>query len=105
MFVWYVYEGYDDAGLHLSIVSDDRKFIVEYMFKECISQKSSLTKMIRVSGKEFKGRTDCGGCTKRFLVPDWDDNIITPSLVEKIIEWCFLEESIIEVDYKGNPVC
>lgn len=94
----------DEARLYLVIKSDDKKFIVSYMLgqkdKECAF--SPQNPFIIVKGKEFKGLSDLGGCWERFLVPNWDDEIITPSTIAKIIDWCFAVEEVVSVDYRGE---
>jgi hypothetical protein len=106
VFYWWVGENDDDDRLHLSIASDDKSFIVDYMLgqKDASRMFSPKEPLIIVKGKWFKGLSDCGGCWKRFLVPEWEDDIITPSLVAEIIDWCYVTEPVIQVDYRGECI-
>jgi hypothetical protein len=104
VFYWHVKNGEDDDRLYLSIKSDDKKFIVSYMLEQKDTQRlfSPKTPFIIVVGKEFKGLDNLGHCWERFVVPEWEDKIVTPSLVAEIIDWCFTDEEVIPVDYKGK---
>ena len=97
---------YDDDGdrLSLAIVSEDKKFLVSYMLEQRDTERffSPKNPLIIVKGKEFKGLDNLGHGWERFLVPEWNDEIITPSLVAQIIDWCFTTEDVIPVDWKGN---
>ena len=105
VFFWCVKDdNKDDDRLYLVIKSDDKKFIVSYMLDQRnrgrpFSPKSPL---IIVKGQEFKGVDDLGHSWGRFLVPDWEDKIVTPSLVSQIIEWCLKEEDVMPVDHDGS---
>ena len=98
-------EDYYDL-LHLSIVSSDKKFIVSYQLIQpnikSITPCIHKTPFIVVMGREFKGLNNLGHFWERFLVPEWNDAIVTPSLVAQIIDWCFTIEDVIPVDSEGN---
>ena len=99
-------EDYYDL-LHLSIVSSDRNFIVNYQLikpnETSITPKERKNHFIVVIGKEFKGLNNLGHGWERFVVPEWsDDEAVTPSLVAEIIDWCFTVEPVTPVDYQGN---
>lgn len=96
----------DYDQLYLVIHSEDNLFHVSYMLdqkniKRMFSQRNPL---IIVKGKEFKGQDHLGGCWERFLVPDWKDESITPSLVGTIIDWCLTKEEVISVNYLGEII-
>jgi len=106
-FYWCVKPDEDHYDLlHLSIVSSDKRFIVSYQLVK--PNIASLTPCahnnpyIVVMGKEFKGLNNLGHFWERFLVPEWDDNIVTPALVAEIIDWCYTTETVTPVDYNGN---
>lgn len=104
-FYWCVrYDDDDDDRLYLVIKSEDKKFIVSYMLEQKNTERICSPKipLIIVKGKEFKGLTDLGHVWERFVVPEWEDEIITPSLVAQIIEWCFTNEDVTPVDWEGN---
>jgi hypothetical protein len=104
-FYWCVkYDNDDDDRLYLVIKSDDKKFIVSYMLGQKDKNRafSPINPFIIVKGKEFKGLSNLGGYWERFLVPEWENEIVTPSLVAEIIDWSLKEESIICVNYQGD---
>ncbi len=104
VYYWSVKDSKEDDRFYLTIVSNDKKFIVKYMLNQ--RDKSSLfspkNPLIVVMGKEFKGRNDVGKCCKMFFVPDWEDEIITHRIVGEIIDWCYMVEDVTELDYKGQ---
>ncbi|WP_392564170.1 hypothetical protein RHO13_00550 [Orbus wheelerorum] len=104
VFYWDVKEDPDEDYKILLIVSDDKKFIIHYRLLQDNPNNLLVPKYpyITVLGKTFKGRNDVGSCHKRFVVPKWEDTIVTPKLIEMILEWCFLEGEVAEVDYKGE---
>ncbi|WP_187118678.1 hypothetical protein [Risungbinella massiliensis] len=54
-------------------------------------------------GKEFEGLSNKHIGYKRVLTPIWEDAWITPRLVGKIIDWCYLsKKEITMVDWKGE---
>ena len=106
-FYWCVKHDNEENGrLYLVIKSDDNKFIVSYMLEQKNKGLPFSTEnpYIIVKGKEFKGLNSLGHVWERFIVPEWDDKTITPSLVAQIIDWCFTNEDVISVDWKGNII-
>lgn len=65
-------------------------------------EQKNKNSFIIVKGKVFKGVEKLGHRWERFLVPDWEDTIGTPSLAADIIDWCFIVENVINVNYKGE---
>lgn len=107
VFYWCVKEDDDDDDrLYLVIHSDDNLLHISYMLdqKNRLRAFSPKNPLIIVKGREFKGLEHLGGCWERFLVPDWADQIITPSLVGKIIDWCLTPEEVTRVDYRGEII-
>jgi len=99
IFYWCVKPDYDsEALLHLSIVSDDKKFVVSYH----LNQIAHENPFIVVMGKEFKGLKNLGHCWERFMVPEWESEAVTPFLVSEIIDWCFTLGEVTPVDCNGN---
>ena len=93
---------YEDNANLLSIVSDDKKLIVSYHLTQRNTESKIKNPYIITEGKEFKGLDNLGHGWERFIVPEWEDRIVTPSLVAQIIDWCFKNEEVIPVDYNGN---
>jgi hypothetical protein len=106
VFYWCVkYDIEDESRLHLIIKSDDKKFIVSYMIGQNNTKPHERkTAFITNKGKEFKGLSNLGRFWERFIVPEWEDEIITPSLVAQIIDWCFTAEDVTPVDWQGNVI-
>lgn len=104
IFYWSVREALDEDRLELSIISEDKHFIVHYFLGQ--RDKNHLfvpeNPFITVIGKEFKGFPNMGHTYKRFIVPNWEDITVTPKLVEEILDWCFKEEPVQEVDFRGT---
>ena len=88
----------------LYIISDDKKFIVSYLLcqKGLTDSNEIKNSYITVVGKEFKGLDNLGHRYERFIAPKWYGDIITPSIVSEIIDWCFIKEEVIPVDYNGE---
>lgn len=101
-YYWNVQLDPEDYGqTSLSIVSEDKKFIVSYH----VGQSNNDTRpFIVVKGIEFGGlENHYRQGWVRVLTPYWDDIVITPGLVKTIIEWCLLHKDLLElVDWKGN---
>lgn len=105
VFYWCVKNDDDENDrLYLAIKSDDKKFEVSYMLnqKGTESAFSQQNPFIIVEGKEFKCLDNLGHGWERFLVPNWNDEIVTPALVAEIIDWCFVAEEVTSVNYQGN---
>ncbi|GKX59649.1 hypothetical protein [Leminorella grimontii] len=104
-FFWCVREDDDDDGrLYLVIFSEDRTFHISYMLdqKNRELQFSPPNPFIIVKGKEFKGLDGLGKYWERFLTPDWESKVMTPSLVAKIIDWCLAVEEVTSVNFRGE---
>lgn len=100
LFYWCVYPNEDDEDLlYLVIKSEDNRFRVHYRLGQ-----SKDNPFIIVQGNEFKKVAGLEKGWVRFLVPDWQDEVITPSLVGEIIDWCLREEPVIRVDYQGKVI-
>ncbi|WP_079912538.1 hypothetical protein [Paenibacillus sp. 32352] len=86
-YYWNVHQDAEDYGrINLSIVSEDKKFIVSYHVAQTDYDK---TPHIVVKGMEFAGlENHPHKGWVRVQTPIWDDRIVTPSLVKTIIEWC-----------------
>jgi len=105
IFYWCVrHDDEDDDRLYLVIASDDKKFIVSYMLGQRDQERpfSPATPLIIVKGAEFKGLADLGHIWERFAVPEWEDDVVTPSLVAQIIDWCLTTETVTPVNWKGD---
>ncbi|MGL4666667.1 MAG: hypothetical protein ACRCWR_01905 [Saezia sp.] len=105
IFYWCVREDDDYGNHYLVIRSDEGLFLVSYRLGQkamegfCPPQNP----FIIVKGREFKGLADLGGCWERFLTPlDWEEQVMTPRTVAKIIEWCMTEEPCTPVNYLGQ---
>jgi hypothetical protein len=100
-FVWYVSDDYDSADMVLHVVSEDKKFIVNYHLEQPDSHRFLI-----VLGKEFPGFSDAGGRWIRVKCPKWEvDSIVTPSAVRHLIEWCLFEErELVRVNWKGEII-
>ena len=103
-FFWCVREDDDYGNLYLVIQSEDCNFLVNYRLgqKERLGYCPPENPFIIVKGSDFKGMDDLGGCWERFLVPDWEDRVITPRIVAQIIEWCMIEAPCTPVNYLGQ---
>lgn len=86
----------------LSIVSDDKNFIVSYQLNQNDAGSKIKYPFIITEGKEFKGLNKLGHGLERFIVPKWEDTPVTPFLVAQIIDWCFTVEDVIAVNWKGE---
>ncbi|OMF08752.1 hypothetical protein BK127_27810 [Paenibacillus sp. FSL H7-0331] len=105
VFYWYVNSDYDDEGrIKVHILSEDKKFIVAYEIGQVSKQKKSP--FLVVMGKEFVGFSgDRMGYIRVQTPPIWDDLSATPSLVGKIIDWCYSEKKeIVLVNWKGELI-
>ena len=100
-FIWFVKDDSDSAYMLLHVVSQDKKFFVNYHLRQ-----PSNKRYLIVLGKEFPGLAHAGGCWLRVLCPEWEtDSIITPASVRRLIEWCLSEQrELITVNYMGLPV-
>jgi hypothetical protein len=106
-FYWYV--NFEEEGrMGLVIISEDKKFNICYMPCESVYENVRKfcppTPYIIVKKGEFKSVKNIGGYWRRFLTPKWQDKSITPAFVEKIVRWCFEEEKVTEIDFRGDIV-
>lgn len=106
VFYWCVKnDNEDDDRMYIVIQSEDKKFSISYMLAQQDKERpfSPINPFIIVKGKEFKGLNHLGKCWERFLVPHWkEDDAITPSFIGEIIDWCFTNEDVTSVNYKGE---
>lgn len=105
LFYWWVkYDDEDDDRLYLVIISDDKMMYVSYMLEQKNKERafSPNNPLLIVKGKEFKGLENLGHHWERFLVPEWEDETITPSLVNTIINWCLTPGEVIPVNFNGD---
>ncbi|WP_141505217.1 hypothetical protein [Paenibacillus luteus] len=104
IYYWNVEQDAEDYGrINLSIVSEDKKLIVSYH----VGQSNNDTRpFIVVKGIEFGGlENHSRKGWVRIQTPIWNDNIVTPSLVRTIIEWClFRKDQLTFVDWEGNLI-
>ncbi|RYZ78648.1 MAG: hypothetical protein EOP04_29310 [Proteobacteria bacterium] len=101
-FVWFVGEDLDWPGGHLlHVISDDKKFIVNYHLGQREGER-----FLPVKGREFLGLPDAGGCWIYVLYPAWgNDSTITPDSVHRLINWSLNQEkTLVRVDYLGRPL-
>ncbi|MDC0764286.1 hypothetical protein POF51_26555 [Brevibacillus sp. AG] len=103
-YYWIVQQDIEDYGrINLSIVSEDKKFIVSYHVGQ---STNSETPYIVVKGIEFGGLENYSrqGWV-RIQTPSWEDSFITPGLVKTIIDWCLLrKDRLTFVDWEGNLI-
>lgn len=101
VFYWRVQQDDEDFGYNnLLIVSEDKRFVVSYRVCQSKQQRDPF---IVIQGSEFEGLKASEKGWKRVLTPKWEDEIITPGLVKKIIEWCLSQKNeLIYVDWQGN---
>ena len=99
-YVWYVKLCDDNNGHTLHVISEDKRFIVQYDFVN-----PSGRHFITVMGKEFNSLAP-SPYRRRFRCPQWDiDGVITPARVRELIEWSARNgTTLIEVDYHGHVV-
>lgn len=103
VFYWRVQQDAEDFGhINLQIVSEDKKFIVTYRADQSKQNRSSF---IVIQGTEFEGLNNFKKGWTRVLTPKWEDELITPGLVRRIIEWCFShKEGLVLIDWQGNII-
>jgi hypothetical protein len=99
VFVWYICDDYDSADMVLHVVSQDKKFIVNYHLGQ-----PSDTRHLIVLGKEFRGLSKVGAGWIRVLCPEWEkDSIVTPAGVRGLIQWCLTEKNnLMRIDWTGR---
>lgn len=102
LYFWSVREDFEhiDVGTDktLTIVSDDKKFLVKYP----LDQKG-WQNFIVVLGGQFGGGGEFGGCWKRVICPKWETTeAITPKTVRDVIVWSLSHKANVFVDYMGS---
>lgn len=81
--VWWVAPDDEAFGvLTLTICSNDKKLLVRYALGQPADRRHVV-----VLGPELPPLTDAGGVWIRLRAPAWDDEIVTPGLVRRIIAW------------------
>lgn len=104
-FQWYVAEELDgvaylEADTILTILSDDKRFIIKYPFSQ-----SGNNNFLVVIGKEFGGNGSFGKSWQRVISPVWEKGkSMTPGIVREIIEWSLSEKTCFFVDFLGNEI-
>jgi hypothetical protein len=101
-YLWYVKEEYDSHYNTLHIVSEDKRFIVQYGLGQSLE-----TPYVTVLGAEFIRTAGTGGPLRRFRCPRWENElgVITTHGVRKLIEWCGTKsDDTREVDSAGRAV-
>lgn len=100
-FVWYVCEDEDSADLVLHVASQDKRLLVRYHLGQ-----PEGGRVVLVVGPEFGGVPDAGGCHRRFLCPQWeDDGRVTPAAVRRLVLWCQSDgEDRVERDWMGRLI-
>lgn len=103
LFYWYVNPFDDEGKINLYILSEDKKFIVAYEIGQASKQNSKP--FIVIMGKEFEGLSNDYTGYRRVLTPVWEDRLITPRLVGKIIDWCYSPKNEITLaNWLGEPL-
>jgi hypothetical protein len=99
-YLWWVAED-DECATTLSVVSDDRHFLVKYALAQ-----SSSSRFVIVLGREFRNVPDCGGCWRRFRCPRFGTAVaVTPGDVAAFIRWCRTGDDVpVEVDWRGITI-
>jgi hypothetical protein len=100
-FQWFVKQDEDSAAFLLHVISDDKRFIVQYKLAQQERQR-----YLTVIGKEFGRVSGTGHCWRRFCCPAWENGgVITPSSVRKLNDWSQeTNVSTEEVDSAGLPL-
>ena len=84
----------------LHIISEDKRLILSYQPKQQIHNPFIIVKKGMITGFE-----SIEGIWKRIMVPKWNDDVITPSFVNRLLDWFYDDKkSVILVDYLGNLV-
>lgn len=97
LFLWYIADDYDSADQLLHVVSEDKRFNIQYALGQSVIPAPYRAHLI-VVGAEFPGLRDSGGIMMPVAVPDWgDDRLITPGFVRTLIAWSLSGEKTIEI--------
>ena len=110
-FYWCVKDDPDGPFMKLSVLSPDKKFIVQYALGQSSEQALGWTKdwqppFVEVVGSEFGGLGP-SGMRRRVRTPTWDEGAgVTPGFVRRFIEWCLdAEKEVVLVDWQGQVLC
>lgn len=100
-FLWYVKQDDNSAAYVLHVLSDDKRFIVQYE----LNQPASF-RYLTVLGKEFGRVSGTGNFWRRFQCPAWENNgAITSSSARRLIDWSQQSDvRTVEVDSAGLPL-
>jgi hypothetical protein len=100
-YVWWVAPDDDMLAMTLSVVSDDKHFLVKYALEQ-----SDLHRFVVVLGREFRDVADCGGRWRRFRCPRFGaSDMVTPGDVAALVRWCKSGGDVpVEVDWRGINV-
>src|SRR5436305_12648580 len=86
LYVWWVREDDDSSAHLLFVVSEDRRFKVQY---ECAQSATTKLPFVTVMGPEFTGLSRQDGCCRHDRTPGLDDDVsIPPASVRLPVEWC-----------------
>jgi hypothetical protein len=107
-FYWHVKTDDDSQHCELTVLSPDKKFIVQYTLGQSRSYRLGWSQdwhppFIEILGSEFAGLASVSRY-RRVKTPIWDDiENITPGFVRQLIEWCLNpEKEIVLVDWQGK---
>ena len=107
-FYWSVKDDPDSPFPKLSVLSPDKRFIVQYTLGQSRSHSLGWAEewqppFIEVVGSEFGG-LEPAGVWGRVRTPAWgDDTAVTPAFVRRLIEWCLEPgKEVVRVDWRGR---
>ena len=95
-YIWYIELDYDSEHYILNIISEDKSLIVACPLK----MKNSY---IISKGIIFQNEKK-DGCWKRYLLPFFVPEIITPKFVKELIFWADQGKNAIEVVWDGRDI-
>ncbi|MEM9776758.1 MAG: hypothetical protein AAF902_19415 [Chloroflexota bacterium] len=103
-FYWNVTEDEDEyyGGFILTIVSDDKHFLVRYPLNQPQNQLKFRANYIVVEGRDFYGNGNFGGSWQRVVCPIFDETeAVTPSTVREIILWSLTDKENTFAEWPG----
>jgi hypothetical protein len=107
-FYWSVKDDPDSPSPKLSVLSPDKRFIVQYTLGQAQAHSTGWEEQwqppfVEVLGSEFGG-LERAGVWRRLRTPTWgDDTAVTPAFVHRLIEWCLdPEKEVVRVDWRGR---
>ena len=101
VFYWYVKNDWYSAGMISGNLYGLTLYIVEKNRKEALHYLIGSDFLTITSGKFFLGKNFTGW--QRIKCPVWSDKVISPGIVEKIINWHMEDrKEFIRTDYKRN---